>query len=213
MIHLCLKLDLWRLEWIVRWKMDRHKEHASTIRAVSRSHDRRLHRRYMQYPKSATALSHVPLGYFPPGDRFLLDEASVGFGGKRPQEEKIDTKDPSREKGEHQSQKRELKLEYTHSHANKSTKKTGEGRQTRDKRVDRRERSNGNETRTATRKTRTATRRAMSRSCICSSHAIFDNIAHSSFVEEGHHGRTCQWKRSSPAGPALQDVGGSFWRS
>jgi hypothetical protein len=27
----------------------------------------------------------------------------------------------------------------------------------------------------------------------------------------GHH--TCQWKRSSPAGPALQLVGGSFWRS
>lgn len=25
--------------------------------------------------------------------------------------------------------------------------------------------------------------------------------------------RTCQWKRSSPAGPAEQDVGGSFWRS
>lgn len=26
-------------------------------------------------------------------------------------------------------------------------------------------------------------------------------------------GRTCQWKRSSPAGPAEHDVGGSFWRS
>ena len=28
---------------------------------------------------------------------------------------------------------------------------------------------------------------------------------------EEHH--TCQWKRSSPAGPALHEVGGSFWRS
>jgi len=28
-----------------------------------------------------------------------------------------------------------------------------------------------------------------------------------------HRGRTCQWKRSSPAGPALQEVGGSFCKS
>lgn len=36
------EVDLWRLEWVVCWEMDREEENTAGVWRVARTHDRRL---------------------------------------------------------------------------------------------------------------------------------------------------------------------------